>query len=202
MAFVVIGDMLGRLGVDELRWLYPVKILSVALVLLVFWRRYYELAHWQLKLGQLLQAALLGVFVFVLWINLNADWMVMGTPIGFDPRDGGQINLFWVIVRIGGAALVVPVMEELFWRSWLMRWVVNPDFLQQSPANVSIKAFAVTAILFGVEHNQWLAGLVAGVLYAFIYIRSGSLWTAVVAHATTNALLGVWVVLTGEWAYW
>lgn len=202
IAFIAVADLLGRLGWQDLRWLYPLKITLVAVLLMVYWRCYTELARWDVGPRDLLLAVAAGLLVLVLWIHLDAGWMVVGSAAGFDPRDGERINWLWVAVRITGAALVVPVMEELFWRSWLLRWIAAPDFLRVAPAAAGVKAFVVTMVLFGIEHNQWLAGMVAGAVYAGLYLRSASLWSAVVAHAVTNGLLGAWIVHGGEWTYW
>ncbi len=202
IAFIVIADLLGRAGMADLRWLYAVKIGIVAAILAFYWRQYTELAHWDLRPAALLLSVIAGVVVLVLWINLDAGWMVVGASAGFDPHEGERINWLLVAVRVAGAALVVPVMEELFWRSWLMRWIASADFLDRPPAHVGVRAFVVTMVLFGVEHNQWLAGMVAGSAYAWLYMRNGSLWSAVIAHGVTNGLLGAWIIATGEWTYW
>jgi CAAX prenyl protease-like protein len=208
LAFIVIGDVLARLGVPQgaLRWLYPAKIALVALLLALFWRQYKELSRefsrFYLAPMQLLTAVATGVLVLVLWIGLDAGWMVIGSPSGFDPRVDGRIDWLLVAIRIAGAALVVPVMEELFWRSFLMRWVDAPDFESVAPSQLTIKSFVITVVLFGVEHNLWLAGIVAGAAYSLLYMRHRNLWSPILAHAVTNGLLGVWVVRTGSWSYW
>lgn len=208
LAFIVIGDVLERLGVpqDALRWLYPAKIALVALLLALFWRQYKELSReftpFYLAPLHALTALVTGVLVLVLWISLDAGWMVIGSPSGFDPRVDGRIDWLLVAIRIAGAALVVPVMEELFWRSFLMRWVDTADFESVDPSQLSIKSFVITVLLFGVEHNLWLAGIVAGAAYSLLYMRHRNLWSPILAHAVTNGLLGVWVVRTGSWSYW
>lgn len=204
LLFIVIADVLARLGVAPapLRWLYPVKIAIVVALLALFWRRYHELAVPRLPPRRALIALATGVGVLVLWVTLNADWMLVGSAPGFDPRDGGRIDPLLVGLRIAGAALVVPVMEELFWRSFLMRWVDATNFESVDPAQLSIKSFVITVVLFGFEHNQWLAGIVAGAAYSLLYKRHRNLWSPILAHAVTNGLLGLWVVWTGEWSYW
>jgi CAAX prenyl protease-like protein len=204
LLFIVIGDVLERLGVpqDTLRWLYPAKIALVALLLALFWRQYEELSRIHLKPLHALAALGTGVLVLVLWIGLDAGWMIVGSPAGFDPRVDGRIDWLLVAIRIAGAALVVPVMEELFWRSFLMRWVDSPDFESVEPSQPSIKSFVITVVLFGFEHNLWLAGIVAGAAYSLLYMRHRNLWSPILAHAVTNGLLGVWVVRTGSWSYW
>jgi CAAX prenyl protease-like protein len=220
LLFIFIADVLLHVGwtEDQLRWLYPVKIGVVALLLFSFRRAYLELhltSNWRLKrhtqVSQINQAShqphyllaiITGAAVFVAWINLSADWMKLGDSAGFDPRIAGQIDWRLVLPRLVGAALIVPIMEELFWRSLLLRWITQQDFLTLKPAFIGLNAFVITALLFAFEHHLWLAGLVAGISYNWLYMRSGSLWTVVIAHAVTNGLLGVWVIYSGNWHYW
>lgn len=204
LLFIGVVELLGRFGVPaaQLRWLYAVKIAAVIVTLAIFWRHYTEL-HTR-RLGPMAAGVALvtGLVVFVLWIGLDAGWMVVGTPGGFDPRTGGQVDWLMVAVRIGGAALVVPVMEELFWRSFLLRWLDQLDFMALDPARVRLQSVAIAALLFGVEHHQWLAGIVAGVAYSLLYMRHKTLWSPILAHGLTNGVLGVWIVYTANWSYW
>jgi CAAX prenyl protease-like protein len=202
--FIIAGDALERLGVASatLRWLYPIKIGAVALLLAIFWRQYSELRHTRTGPSVALVALAAGVLVLVLWVSLDAGWMIVGSAPGYDPRDHGQLNWLLVAIRIAGAALVVPIMEELFWRSFLMRWIEQSDFEKVDPSQVGLKSFAITIVLFGFEHNLWLAGIVAGAAYSALFMRHRTLWSPILAHAVTNGLLGVWVVSTGSWSYW
>ena len=203
--FMVLADVLLWLGwsADDCRWLYAVKIAAVAGLLWLMRNAYSEL-RWPHGISIRTWAAAIaaGAIVFIAWINLTAGWMVMGASIGFDPRDDAGIDWLLVAVRLAGAVLVVPLMEELFWRSFLMRWITQPNFLAVNPAQVGFKAFCITAVFFAVAHNLWLAGLLAGAVYNLLYMRSGTLWSPILAHAVTNALLGVWVVSTGNWGFW
>ena len=113
-------------------------------------------------------------------------------------------TLQWPLIaaRWIGATLVVPVMEELFWRSFLMRWIERAQFETVVPQQIGLKAVLLSTFVFVLAHTLWLAALVAGLAYAWLYRRTGKLWVPVVAHAVTNGALGVWVVFTGNWAYW
>ena len=204
IAFIFVADMLGRAGVsaEQLRWLYPVKIAAVCGALVVFWAQYQELAPLRLGWKAAAAAVLLGTVVLILWINLGASWMMLGASAGYDPRSEGALLWPLVAVRLAGAALVVPVMEELFWRSFLLRWLDQSDFERVAPTQVVWRSMAITAALFGVEHNLWLAGIVAGLGYSLLYQRTGQLWAAILAHGVTNGLLGVWIICTGSWSYW
>ena len=193
------------LGGLDARWIYGVSVLVVGGSLAWFWRDYAELhrhawPHWL----DLMLSVLVGVGVFWLWIHLNDRWMMLGEPTAsFVPVDGeGRIEWGLVAVRWLGATLLVPVMEELFWRSFLMRWIDKPSFEQVDPRLVSIKAIGLSTLVFTLAHTQWLAAILAGLAYAWLYRRSGSLWSAVIAHGVTNGLLGGWVLVTGFWQFW
>ena len=188
----------------DVRWLYPVQAGLVALALAVLWRHYAELRVWGLPLRHVLLSVAVGVVVLVLWINLDAGWMLIGKPgEGYNPTgEAGRIDWILVAFRIAGAALVVPVMEELFWRSFILRWVQQPDFMNLHPARIGIKTLLIASALFAVEHLQWLAGLIAGLAYGWLYIRTRNLWAPIVAHAVTNGALGAYVVATGHWSFW
>jgi uncharacterized protein len=187
----------------DVRWLYPVKILAVMVALWHYRAVYTELLMRPAWRWNGLIAPFLGLLVFVLWINLDGGWMNLGAGPGFDPRNaGGGIEWHLVVPRLLGAALVVPLMEELFWRSFLLRWVQKPQFLELAPVQIGLRAVLISSLLFGIEHSLWLAGIVAGLAYAWIYRASGNLWPPIVAHATTNLVLGLWVLQTGAWQFW
>jgi CAAX prenyl protease-like protein len=130
--------------------------------------------------------------------------MTLGTPtVGFTPVDAdGRIDWLLVAFRIAGAALVVPLMEELFWRSFLMRWIQKPVFEAVDPRTVGLRAVVLSTFVFTLAHTLWLAAVIAGLAYAWLYIRTGKLWVAVISHAVTNLALGIWVLRTGQWQFW
>jgi CAAX prenyl protease-like protein len=191
-------------GIDP-RWATGWSALVAGGLLLWFWREYGELAAQTLPtLGEAMVAVGVGVAVFYLWITLDAPWMRWGeATAGFRPVDAhGQLMWPLVLARWCGAVLVVPVMEELFWRSFLMRWIEQVPFEGVDPRRVGPKAIALSSFVFMLAHTLWLAALVTGLGYAWLYVRSGKLWLPVIAHAVTNGVLGVWVVFTGNWGYW
>lgn len=204
--FMLLEDVLLVLlgwDVNEVRLLYAAKITVVASLLWWFRSTYIEL---QWPTGSTTRTWIIaiatGIAVLIAWINLTADWMMMGESISFDPSENGEIDWLLVVIRLIGAVLVVPLMEELFWRSFLLRWLHHPDFLTVNPAQVSIKAFLVIAFLFAVAHHLWFAGLLAGAAYNLLYMRSGTLWSPILAHAITNGILGIWIITTNSWEFW
>lgn len=186
-------------------WLYPARTIAVAIALAVLWRHFGELhgaqgLTWQWAAGGF--AA--GMVVFFLWINLEFGWAIVGKPSeGFNPlRTDGTVDWLLTGFRLAGLALVVPIMEELFWRSFLMRWIDQQDFLKYEPCKAGVKALFISSLLFASEHSLWFAGLLAGLIYGFVYMRSNNLWVPVIAHATTNGVLGGWILATGNWRFW
>jgi uncharacterized protein len=204
LGFIALADLLERqhVSLSTLRWLYPVQFLTVGACLALYWRHYTELHRFDLSWRQAIIGIAVGIVVFVLWISLTAGWMTFGTPRGYDVTDEGQLNWTLLVFRLAGAALLVPVMEELFWRSFLLRWIDHTDFSALDPRAVSVKALAISIVLFGVEHQLWLAGIVAGIAYGALYVRCRTLWISILAHAVTNGLLGCWIVATHRWEFW
>jgi hypothetical protein len=193
-----------RWGFDT-RWLYAANLVVVGGMLGLWWREYGELARQNLPAArEVLLAVVVGLVVFLLWIRLDAPWMQIGEPTAsFVPVDA-QGQLMWplIAVRWLGATLLVPVMEELFWRSFLMRWLHAPVFEGVDPRRTGAKAVMLSTFVFMLAHPLWLAAIVAGLAYALLYRRSGRLWTAVIAHAVTNGALGLWVVASRQWQFW
>ena len=130
----------------------------------------------------------------------RASWAMVIT--GFIVAIPVFLDVGLVIVRLAGAALIVPVMEELFWRSFLLRWIHHPSFLSVDPKGVGLKPLLASSVLFASEHRLWFAGLLAGLAYAWLYKKTGNLWVPILAHAVTNGLLGAYVLTTGSWAFW
>lgn len=189
----------------DTRWIYGLSVLGVGGLLAWFWRDYGELARQNLpNRRELLLSIAIGVLVFGLWLKLDAPWMQLTEPsASFLPLDlQGRPILPLIALRWIGAALIVPVMEELFWRGFLMRWIEHAPFEVVDPRRVGLKAIALSTFVFMLAHTLWLAAIVAGLAYAWLYRRTGKLWTAVIAHAVTNGLLGLWVVKTGQWQFW
>ena len=187
----------------DARWLYALAVVIVSASLLWFWRQYSELRQ-GLSLKHAALSVAVGLVVYQIWIMTTEPWMMLGEPTaGFVPVDE-QGELIWplVIFRWVGAALMVPLMEELFWRSYLMRWIDKPEFEQVDPGSATLKAIVLSTAVFTLAHTQWLGAVIAGLAYAWLYRHTRSLWAPIIAHVVTNGVLGVWVVLNGNWTFW
>ncbi len=115
-----------------------------------------------------------------------------------------QLHSAWILGwRTARAVLIVPVVEELFWRAWLMRWLINTDFQKIPLGAYAPLAFWVTAILFASEHGPyWDVGLITGIIYNLWMVRSKSVADCILMHAVTNAILSGYVIASGQWQYW
>ena len=209
-------------------WLYPVKTLAVAGALWLF-RKYYPELHPGFSgfaTPQTWLAVGIGLAAIAIWIAgdpfypkvdelmfRSENWLsrLMHSPPPktataplFDPTLIQPLLGRWLFItsRVVGAVLVVPVMEELFWRAFLISWLDNEDFRAVPVGVFSWRAFAITVALFGAEHNQWLAGLICGALYNWLLRRTRSIWACVIAHAVSNAALAAWVLARGDWKFW
>ena len=114
-----------------------------------------------------------------------------------------RTNAGFLAVCFVRSAVAVPILEELFWRGWLMRWLIDTKFQTVPFGAYSRSSFWITAVLFASEHGPyWEVGLFAGVIYNWWAIRTKSLADCILAHAVTNLLLGVFVVAAGQWQFW
>jgi hypothetical protein len=195
MAFLLV-QMLPNIN---LLWLYPAKVITVA-VSLIYFRKEYE----ELQPGFSLLAVIVGLVVIVIWIGIDPFYPQHSSGPVFDPTtipSLSQRNVF-LAFRIVGAVIVVPLMEELFWRAFLIRWLVKEDFKSVPVGTFTGLSFVVTVGMFGAEHTQWLAGLICGALYNWLYYKRKDLFACVIAHAVSNAALAAWVLARGDWKFW
>jgi uncharacterized protein len=181
---------------------YLLRTLAAVALLLYYRRDYSELRA--VPAGYQIAVALLsGLLVFALWVLPYPAWLGGHTQAVSEAMPmGNAMDIFWLVCRWSGSALVVPLIEELFWRAYLMRRLEHVEFMSVSPAAVTPYAVAVSSVLFAIEHQLWFAGLLAGLVYAWLYRQFQVLWVPVLAHMTTNAVLGAWVVYGSHWQYW
>jgi len=154
-----------------------------------------------------------GIAVFLIWIGpdllfgyrhfLLFENSITGKAASTLPPDLRQ-NAFFLAVRLLTTAGLVPILEELFWRGWMMRWLVDSrDFLKVPLGTYQPMAFWLVAVLFASEHGPyWEVGLLAGVVYNWWLMRTKNLADCILAHAVTNFVLALYVLSAGQWQYW
>ena len=158
--------------------------------------------------GSLVLAALTGLVVTGLWVGLDGFYPALpflsSQRVGFDPtRLAPGPRWGFLLVRMLGLVALVPLIEELFWRSFLIRWLIDPDDFQRVPiGRVTSFAAGGTAVLFALAHPEWLPGLITGLLWAWLLWQTKSLSACLISHAVSNLALGIYVMATGDWKYW
>jgi CAAX prenyl protease-like protein len=181
-------------------WLYPIKTILVGALLFMFRRIYTEVKP---KISLL--AIVIGILVFVLWVLPEGYYPPLGQSKEFNPLEqfsSWSWAFVWISFRMIGAVVIVPIMEELFWRSFLLRYLINPNFKQVPLGAFSWLSFCGTVVFFGVEHHRWLPGIVAGIIYTLLLYRKKDLFACILAHTVTNLTLGIYVLVTHQWGYW
>lgn len=199
-------------------WKYAVRVVAALAALMVL-RPFRDYAPPRIR--NLPLALVAGVVVFLLWVvpelggagpwaGLREFYLkyavlpfgrvpVVQSPSPYAPEVCG-----WplALVRLGGSALVIAVIEEFFWRGLIYRRLTARDFLSVDPGVFRAGAFLATMLCFGFEHDRWLAGALAGAVYGWVYLRTRDIWAACFAHVVTNLLLGLYVLATGAYAFW
>jgi CAAX prenyl protease-like protein len=188
-----------------LYWLYIPKAALTGLILLLFRRSYLEISVKDLRsYRNCLLSVGSGLLVFLLWINM--DWTLGSqfTPAGFNPDLFRDEHVKWLMiaVRVSGAVIIVPIMEELFWRSFLLRYLIRSDFTTVAIGRFSLFSFIAVSILFGLEHYYVFAGIMAGVVFNSIYYYTRSIAHCILSHAIANLCLAYYVLTTGYWHFW
>lgn len=199
-------------------WRYALQSAAGAACLVWFrpWRYYAPP-----RIGALPLAFVVGLAVCAVWVLPESPWMLRFPyahdlylkygvrPIGviagaeavspYAPEIAG-----WglALIRLAGSAAVIAVAEEFFWRGFLSRRLVAGSFLAVDPRTVRGSAFVLTALAFGLEHDRWLVGMIAGAAYGGLYARTRDIWAPVVAHMVTNFLLGLYVLSMGAYGFW
>ncbi len=187
---------------------YPARDVVLLLILWIFSRHVIDF-----KATHKLETAVLGVAVFVIWVGpdmlfpaYRQHWLFQNSITGQLAAPAPENVLRNPVVlwaRIFRAVVLVPIIEELFWRAWLMRWLISPRFEKVPLGMYQSGAFAITAVLFAAEHGPyWEVGLVTGVIYNWWMVRTRSLGDCILVHAITNACLCGYVVATRHWEYW
>ena len=201
-------------GPQHLPWLYAVRTFGSLGVALAFWR------YWP-PLGKphVLWAVVFGVAVAAMWVYVHKwfagfDWYRTTQILGKDAQPADFYNPFehfantWALglflfVRIGGAAIVVPIVEEIFWRGFLLRLFVNHWEFDKVPLGTfTLRSFVIVSLLSAAEHPMWEVGILCWMVYNALFYWKKSLMFLIVTHGITNLVLYVYVVIAKDWVFW
>jgi uncharacterized protein len=199
--FLALTACQGWLGEASRYWFYLAKTVAGAWLIWSVWPVVTEM-RWALSW----EALVVGAGVFAMWVGLDGHYPGLGSAgVPWNPRTQFASNTtawFFIGVRLAGSALVVPPLEEVFYRSFIYRYIIKTDFESVPLGRFQPVAFVVTSVVFGFEHSQWLAGILCGFAYQGLVCWKGRLGDAMTAHALTNLLLGLWVIWKGAWNFW
>ncbi len=213
--FVLLTACQGLFGPVGQYWVYALKTIVGALLV---WGMIPVVSELRLKFSP--SAVLVGAAVFGLWVGLESPWTTQpqlwvkigllkpptNSPPVWNPHEhfghGTCAAWFFVLTRILGSTFVVPPIEEVFYRSFLYRYILKTDFLSMPLNRFAPTAFLLSALIFGFAHREWFAGILCAMAYQGLVIWKNRLGDAIAAHAVTNLLLGLWVVGRNQWQFW
>ncbi len=187
---------------------FGLRIVILSAVLWIFSRHVIDL-----RMSNPLSTISIGLGVFVIWVAPDAlfpgyrqHWLFHNSIVGAvhsSLRAGSPEDSPTLVLRSFRAILIVPIVEELFWRGWLMRWLIRTDFQMVPLGAYSASAFWTVAVLFAAEHGPyWDVGLIAGIIYNLWMCRVKRLGDLIWAHGITNAALCAYVMYTHKWEFW
>ncbi len=187
------------------------QILRVTVMTAVIW--FFARPVIDLRVHHLAATVAIGVAVFALWIapdllfkGYRHFWLFENALTGKAATSlSAAATLSWPVLalRLIRSVVIVPIIEELFWRAWLMRWLIDNDFEKVPLGKYSPQAFWIVAVLFASEHGSyWDVGLLTGIIYNWWMVRTKSLGDLILTHAVTNGILGAYVIAYGKWEYW
>jgi CAAX prenyl protease-like protein len=185
----------------------PARLVLVGGLLLFFRRSYFSL-----RPDFALASIGVGIAVFAIWVapdllfGYRNHWLfdnfLTGRAVSSIPP-GLRGNAAFLSIRAVNCVLLVPVLEEFFWRGWLMRWLIDRNFVSVPLGKYVPSAFWIVALLFASEHGPyWEVGLAAGIVYNWWIVRTRNLADCMLAHAVTNGLLSAYVLIGNQWQYW
>ena len=201
-AFAALTLIQGWLGDAPQYWIYALKTVIGAWLLWMA-RPYVGEMKWKLSW----EAAAIGVAVFLAWVGLDGHYPMLAHRTGsFNPQrtfgDGSALAAIFVIVRTIGSSLVVPPLEEVFYRSFIYRYLIKSNFLEIPLGHLQWRAFLIAGIIFGIGHYEWLPGILCAFAYQGLVCRKNRLGDAITAHAITNFLLALWVIFHKAFYFW
>jgi len=187
---------------DPIYWIYPLQTIVCAGVLIWVWKSY-DFLEGSTLVNALLGVAV-GILVFGLWIAPQELFHQAQRLEGFDPNVVPGLSIWMLSARFARLVIVVPLVEEIFWRGFLLRYLVREDFTKLPFGSCNVFSFWAVVIAFTAVHSpaDWPAAFLTGILFNLVAVRTRSLFACVLAHATANLALGVYICATRQWGFW
>lgn len=160
---------------------------------------------------------LAGIFGAMIWIGTShwtltfvlgdmlPKWLVADERIAFNPFDAIEASrgvYAFLAIRLFGLVVTVPLVEEVFWRGFLIRYLINEDFEQVPIGQLTLFSFTAVTLLFALVHPEFIAAIIWGAAINILLLKTRNLSACVIAHAVTNLLLGAYILSTSRWELW
>lgn len=194
-------------------WLYAAKIGVVTAICIFLCRSWPAFSTRGFGLG--VGFGIFGVVAWVLIANLRIEsWLaeniplvasMVGARVGYNPWESIPSSsgaIAFIAVRLFGLAVIVPIIEEVFWRGFLLRYLIDEKFTSVAIGTYTTFSFLVVTALFALVHPEILAAIVWGAGINLLCYQTKNLWACVVGHGVTNLLLGLYVLQSGHWSLW
>ncbi len=208
--------LLSQIAASFDRYYVELYIASALIVtgVAVYLLRGRDLLRGHKKIGPGVMVGVVGIVIWILLSRSNLDEMVISAlpawlqpepRLGFNPfteiSNPATIGLF-LFVRTASLTILVPVVEELFWRGFLLRWVISESWETQKNGIFTLRSFFWVVLLFTLAHPEWFAAAIYCALLNLLLYWKKDLWLCFIAHGTSNFLLVVYILMTGSWELW
>jgi CAAX prenyl protease-like protein len=201
-AFAALTLIQGDFGDAGQYWIYALKT-AIGAWLILLLRPYIKELKWSFSW----EAVAVGTIVFIAWIGLDGYYpQLMQRAGSFNPPHtygAGSIQAtIFLAIRLIGSSLIVPPIEEVFYRSFIYRYLIHSDFLNIPLGRLNWRAFLIAGVVFGAGHYEWLPGILCAFAYQGLVCRKNRLGDAITAHAITNFLLALWIIASRNYYFW
>lgn len=189
-------------------WVFPLQTILCGAALAWHWQSY----QWQPP-ARVLFTVGIALLVFLIWVSPQEVFGFPARRDGFHPAFFGRqgvVPFLHIALRFLRLVIVVPLLEEIFWRGFLLRYLIHQEFTRVAFGTFQWKSFTIVAILFALAHwgvdfwpgPDFCPALITGALYNIVAYRTRQLSSCVLAHAVTNLLLGIYIMRTAQWGFW
>ena len=203
---ILAASFLSKSASGYFEWLYPLRFVAAIIALRFAWPEIKKL-DWRISWP----GPLIGAVVFAIWVAPSV-WMhglAAQTTSASGPIAAGLFSLspaardLWIVFRVAAAVITVPIAEEVAFRGYLARRILDRNFDAVPFTALTLLSVALSSLAFGLMHGKvWIVGAIAGAAFAMVLRWRGRIGDAIVAHATSNLLLAIWVLTRGDWSWW
>ena len=213
VAYLLGASLIGSLPIEYYAVGYSVMVVGVGIATWLLLRgQRIVVPHW--RVAEAIVIGLVGITLWIVLCELQLEslvtkhlpgWLRPASRVSFNPFEKLTANweiYTFIVFRMIGLSLVVPVVEEVFWRGFLSRWLIGDDWDEIALGTFTWPAFWGVIGLFTLAHPEWLAAATYCALLSGLFYWKKDIWSCIVAHSVSNFAMGVYVLATGTWWLW